>query len=212
MLLTLIRHGQSEGNLHRVIRGWGGGALTPLGRQEAALTAHRLAAEGPFHALYSSPLGRALETATILGTRLGLRPLVHDDLRELNVGGLDGLGREGAEARFPGLIERWRQDDPTLVLPEGEAIGDFHQRAWRAFQRVCGAHPHGHILVVSHVCLLSAYLTQLFEDRPSIRLAWEMWNCAVTQLEFVDEQVRLYCFNDHTHTEHLYAAKGMPKG
>lgn len=208
MLLTLIRHGQSEGNLHRVIRGWGGGSLTPQGRREAALTAQRLAVRGPFYALYSSPLERALETATILGTRLGLRPLVHDDLRELNVGSLDGLGREGAEASFPGLIDRWRRDDPSLVFPQGEAIADFYQRAWRALQRVSETHPHGHVLVVSHVCLMSAYLTQLFEERPSIRLAWELWNCSLTQLEFGGGGVLLRCFNDHAHLDHLYPQKG----
>ncbi|MDP2662911.1 MAG: histidine phosphatase family protein [Dehalococcoidia bacterium] len=204
MLLTLVRHGQSEGNLHRVIRGWGGGSLTPLGRQEASLVGLRLASWGHFDALYSSPLVRAHETATIVGARLGLRPLLHDGLKELNVGALDGLGREQAEASFPGLIDRWRRDDPTLVLPEGEAVLDFFERAKGAFRSVCAPHPHGHILVVSHVCLLSAYLTQVLDRSPSIRLAWEMWNCSVTQLEFTGGGVRLRRFNDHSHLDHLF--------
>lgn len=204
MILTLVRHGQSEGNARRVIRGWGGGPLTTLGRKEAVLTAHRLAPWGPFEALYSSPLVRAHETATIIGNRLGLRPLLHDDLRELNVGQLDGLGREQAEEAFPGLIEQWRRDDPTLVMPHGEVITDFHRRALDAFRRVCAPHPRGHIMVVSHVCLISAYLTQLFEDRPSIRMAWEMWNCSITRLEFVGGEIRLQCFNRHAHLDHLF--------
>lgn len=208
MLVTIVRHGQSEGNLRRVIRGWGGGPLTTLGRQQAALTGQRLARWGHFHALYSSPLGRAHETACIIGSRLGLRPLLHDDLRELDVGLLDGLGREEAEASFPGLIERWRRDDPELVLPQGEAIVDFHQRARGAFQQLCAPHPQGHILVVSHVCLISAYLTQLFERRPSIRLAWEFWNCSITQLELSSDGVRLRCFNSHAHLDHLFPATG----
>lgn len=203
MLLTLVRHGQSEGNFRRVIRGWGGGALTPLGRREADLSGLRLAFMGPFDALYSSPLVRAHETAAIIGTRIGLRPLLNDDLRELNVGALDGLDREQAQASFPGLIERWRHDDPELVLPDGEAISQFHSRARQAFRSVCAPHAHGNILVVSHVCLLSAYLTQLFEPRASIRMAWEMWNCSITQLEFTNGRVLLHRFNDHSHVEHL---------
>lgn len=182
--------------------------MTPLGRREAALTAQRLADWGPFHALHSSPLGRAHETACIIGSRLGLRPLLHDDLRELNVGELDGLGSEEAEACCPGVIGRWRSNDPALIMPRGEAISEFHLRARRAFDRLFAVHPHGHVMVVSHVCLISAYLTQLFEARPSIRLAWEMWNCAITQLELVDGAVRLRRFNDHAHVQHLYPAKG----
>lgn len=204
MLLTLVRHGQSEGNLRRVIRGWGGGSLTPLGRQEASLSGLRLASMGPFDVMYSSPLVRAHETATIIGTRIGLKPLLHDDLRELNVGALDGLDRFQAEAAFPGLIDRWRRDEPLLELPEGEIIGEFHGRARRAFELVCAPHDGGRVLVISHVCILSAYLTQLFEQKPSIRMAWEMWNCSITQLEFRDGAVLLRRFNDHSHLDHLY--------
>lgn len=181
--------------------------MTPQGRQEATLTGQRLAALGPFRALYSSPLGRAHETASIVGTRLGLRPLLHNDLRELDVGLLDGLCRDEAEALFPGLVDRWRRDDITLVLPQGEAITDFHRRAWQALQRVSAPHPYGSILVVSHVCLLSAYLTQVLGERPSIRLAWEMWNCSITQLEFADGKVQLHRFNDHAHLDYLYPQK-----
>jgi probable phosphoglycerate mutase len=149
-----------------------------------------------------------METATIIGGRIGLQPLAVSGLRELNVGVVDGLNREEAEAIFPGLIDRWRSGDPTLVFPQGEAVADFYQRARKVFADLVAEHPQGHVLVVSHVCLMSAFLTQLLEGRPSIRLAWELWNCSITQLEFSEGLVAIRCFNYHGHLDHLYASQG----
>lgn len=209
MFLTLVRHGQSEGNLRRVITGWGSGPLTPLGREEAALTAQRLVGWGAFDVLYSSPLERTRETATIIGDKLGLRPLFNDDLRELNVGLVEGRRGAELEGPFPGLLERFRRLDPTLFFPQGESIGGFLQRAKSVFQQISALHPQGHVLAVSHVNLLSAYLTQLFEERASMHLVRDLWNCSLTKLELVDGRVMVHCFNDHSHLDCLWP-EGKP--
>jgi probable phosphoglycerate mutase len=63
--VLLVRHGESDHTLR------GPEGLTPLGRQQAAAVAERLAAEGPA-AVYSSTEVRAIETAAVIAERLGV--------------------------------------------------------------------------------------------------------------------------------------------
>ncbi len=75
MKLYIIRHADPDYAHH---------TITPAGHEEARVLAERLAAEG-ITRLYSSPLGRARDTARYAAERLGLTPQVEDWLRELDV-------------------------------------------------------------------------------------------------------------------------------
>ena len=68
MDLIIVRHGQSTGNI--TTDDVPDGELTPLGRQQAAETAARLAGEGITHVL-ASPLVRALATGTAIADAAG---------------------------------------------------------------------------------------------------------------------------------------------
>jgi 2,3-bisphosphoglycerate-dependent phosphoglycerate mutase len=73
-VVYLVRHGETPGNRIRRFRPYD----TPLsdrGKQQARLVAERLAADGPFAALFASDLARTMETAGEISRRLGL-PIV----------------------------------------------------------------------------------------------------------------------------------------
>ncbi|MEN3262772.1 histidine phosphatase family protein [Sodalis endosymbiont of Spalangia cameroni] len=75
--------------------------LTPVGQRQARLLADHFPAGLTGARLYSSPMRRALQTASVLGTRLGL-PLIQDDrLEEMRVS--------------PPL-------NPSLTLPDWDAL------------------------------------------------------------------------------------------
>lgn len=80
--MYLLRHGQSEFNVHftrtRVDPGIEDPALTTLGRDQARSAAAALADNG-ISRIVASPYRRTLETAAILGERLGL-PIEIDSL------------------------------------------------------------------------------------------------------------------------------------
>src|SRR5581483_3625499 len=88
------RHGQNTANLsHTLSYRVFDGDLTGQGRQQAEMLADQLSADrgDPVGYLACSPLRRARQTAEIIGARLRLPVTVcGDDLRELNVGDLDG--------------------------------------------------------------------------------------------------------------------------
>ena len=83
--MILLRHGQSEFNLHftatRKDPGIADAKLTPLGHQQAEAAAEQLAGEG-ITRIFASPYTRALQTAVPIALRLGLPVLVNPAVRE----------------------------------------------------------------------------------------------------------------------------------
>lgn len=89
MEILLIRHGQSE-------RPGGGQMDIPLsetGQAEARATG-RMLKEAGITRIYSSPLSRALKTASIIGSEIGREPVPDPHLMERSHGNFDGMTRE----------------------------------------------------------------------------------------------------------------------
>ncbi len=74
-----------QGLLHGILDA----PLSVRGGQEANLAASALANQH-FDAFYTSPLGRARETAAIIGQSIGMDPVPLDGLREMNFGRMEG--------------------------------------------------------------------------------------------------------------------------
>ena len=150
--LCLVRHGETDWNLNRRYQGWEDIPLNETGLEQAELVAQAIAREPRWHALVSSPLSRALQTARAISERAGIAEISEDaDLRERAYGEAEGLTAAEREAKWPGLLE-WpgleRQDVMTA-------------RAMRALDRVVQRHPGGRVLVVAHGGLINAVLHQV---------------------------------------------------
>ncbi len=104
MLLLLVRHGQSLGNIEGRIQG-DDDPLSDFGRLQASTVAATLAARGDITHLYASPLDRAIETATIIGRAVDLTPVPIAGLAEINAGRAAGL-----------LWTEWRDQNPEQAL------------------------------------------------------------------------------------------------
>lgn len=127
--LTLVRHGETDWNLRRLIQGSTDIPLNDTGRDQArdaaALLRGRLAArpgeEAPI-VVASSDLSRARETASIIAAELGVDgPRTYRQLRERNYGDAEGVG-------IGEFRERWGDWDHAVV-PNAEAWADVRVRA-----------------------------------------------------------------------------------
>jgi len=103
MLLLLVRHGQSLGNIEARIQG-SDDPLTDFGRLQARTVAARLAQRNDITHLYASPLVRAMETASIIGAVVGRTPVPIAGLAEIDAGRAAGL-----------LWSDWRTANPELA-------------------------------------------------------------------------------------------------
>jgi probable phosphoglycerate mutase len=93
MKLICIRHGETQWNVEGREMGQLDSPLTPLGLRQAEAIADRLG-KLEFDALYSSDLGRAVQTAEAIASRCGRDIRLDAGLRERNMGIFQGLTLE----------------------------------------------------------------------------------------------------------------------
>ena len=168
--------------------------LSEEGRRQAGLAGLALSRE-PFEGLYSSPLSRAFQTASIIrdSTRFPGEVLPVDGLSERSGGILEGHTWAEQERRNPALAEKFlaipEEERWTLVGAETdeEVIARFGQAiAW-----ISARHPEGsRIVIVSHGGVMRAFLRDLFGSGvlPGARRAA---NASITRLLWGDEEARL---------------------
>ena len=86
----VLRHGQTDWNLEMRLQGSTDIALNDTGREQARHAAGILVDHG-ITKIVVSPLSRAMETARIVGDRLGLEPVIDNRLIERNFGLFEGM-------------------------------------------------------------------------------------------------------------------------
>lgn len=153
--LTLVRHGQTDWNLARRIQGSTDIPLNETGRADARQAAEKLAGT-THHAVYSSPLLRARETAEIIADRLGLELAdVVPDIREREFGDGEGL-----------LVEDYIRTygDWHAEVPGAESLQEVGQRAIAALHAIArqarrrSAPQAESVLVVAHGGVIRAVI------------------------------------------------------
>ncbi|GAB6036350.1 histidine phosphatase family protein [Fundidesulfovibrio butyratiphilus] len=157
--LALIRHGQTEWNVIRRIQGQHDSPLTAEGRAKLTRWAKNLSSHA-FEAVYSSPLGRARDTAASLAMLLGLPPVRTDDrLSEQAFG--TWTGRLVSELDAEGVMAEQTALGWAFCPPEGESRQEVFQRAFPALLDIAAAHKGGQVLVVTHQVVLRSVLYAL---------------------------------------------------
>lgn len=151
----LIRHAHVDEVGNSLAGRRDGVHLSELGKQEARILAERLA-DVPIHGIYSSPLERALETATPLAQRLSLRIEPAEELIEFDFGDWTGL-------TFQDLDDdpRWRQFNTFRSgtrVPGGETMLEVQARAITFLQHMYKTCPDQTLLLVSHCDVIRAIL------------------------------------------------------
>lgn len=189
MLLYLVRHGETDWNLARRIQGSTDIPLNATGREQAATTG-QLLARRKWDAVYSSPLSRAYETASIIADELGLpAPVPVDALVERAYGEAEGLADPELATRFPG-------DTP---VPGRESRGAVVARVLPALMELAEAHPDEAIVVVSHGGVIRSVLNAVDPEskHPAIT------NGSIHSFRHEDGTLSLIAFDDPIELESL---------
>ena len=177
--LYLLRHGQTEFNVKRLVQGRCDSPLTDLGRQQAGMAAAWLKAHNVVpDKVVSSPLGRAMDTASLVATEL--------------------LGRDAAVEPCEGIIERSygtfeegpHDALPTDVWDPGEDLVPFGGEGSRALQErmvgtltnLMGAEGIETLLAVSHGSASRQFIKAAAPG--GFELPTKLPNCAIMIFDF----------------------------
>ena len=147
--IYLVRHGQNEDNLEGILNGHRDRPLTDLGRRQAKEVAQKLK-DIDIRVIYSSPLIRAHETATIINEQFGLTVNIEPDLIERKFGLLTGRPVASILDLPDEQVLRTEGVNYFLQAEGAEDFPSLYDRAVRLLTRVQRAHPSEHVLLVAH--------------------------------------------------------------
>lgn len=160
-MLYFVRHGENAANVERVMAyKVVDHPLTELGRRQAEAVG-RWFLDRRLAAVYTSPLRRARETAEAIAGATGAPLVERDELRELNVGELDGGGDADSWALHDAVVARWRTGDFDARFPGGESYREVYDRVAGIVHEVVALHPAEDVALVGHGGILTSVLPRL---------------------------------------------------
>ncbi|WP_327094724.1 histidine phosphatase family protein [Nocardia vinacea] len=151
--LILVRHGETEGNVAKILdTRIPGLPLTERGAAQAKTFGSSLLRSPK--ALFCSAALRARQTAGYIEAATGVPVEVLDDIYEVQVGEMEGLNTEEAHSSFQRIYRAWHEGDLAERVPGGESGYDVLARFLPVIEdlrtKYLADGSDGDILVVSH--------------------------------------------------------------
>jgi 2,3-bisphosphoglycerate-dependent phosphoglycerate mutase len=147
MDLLIIRHGQSEADILKVIEGRADFSLTELGHKQAEAMAKWVKEHFSIDKIISSPLKRAKQTSEHLSKITGIGIQFEDDLMEWKNGLIAGLTQKEADERYPEPKIKY----PHTRIYEQESQIDFRMRAETILSKIITENNDDEVIaIISH--------------------------------------------------------------
>jgi broad specificity phosphatase PhoE len=200
MRLVLVRHGETVWNAdHRIQGGSSDTELSEMGLGQVKSLGDRFQCETDVVAVYSSPLKRALTVASQIAGYHGLQPMVVVDLREMEVGELEGKSLSTLSTSFDHYLIEWRQGNGLAKLPGGESLSDVAARTWAVVEDIRAKHKEGTVILVSHYFVILSIICQVLGMPLANMRRLKVDPAGVSVIDFQDGRNRLVALNDTCH-------------
>ena len=163
--LWLIRHPEPEAAAD-ICYGSLDLKLSDSGVGQAHAIAAALSAQ-LFAAIYTSPLQRCRDTATILTAGRTCKLEEIDSLRELDHGEWEGMTYDAILACHPKLYDRWMHQPLQVQFPGGGCFMDMRDRVLAVAADLCQRHRNDDIALVTHAGPIRVLLADALGIPPS---------------------------------------------
>jgi broad specificity phosphatase PhoE len=170
-----VRHAEVEERYQNVFGGRIDMELSPRGLLQAAALARFLHGK-PIDALYASPMRRVQMTlASFLGNG-GPKPVVLDELREVDFGDWTGLHCTEVQTRFGISPLAWLEQLDRAGIPNAECGRALRSRIEPSLRRLLGDHPGQQVAVFCHGGVIRMLL--------AILLDWPLPQLAAVEIDY----------------------------
>ena len=196
--LIIVRHGETEWNIKSIRQGNLDSRLTEKGMAQAKALAQRLARES-FTALYSSDLGRAVQTAEEVASVTGHEIITDTRLRERHLGILQGLSGEEIKQKHPEEYKLHRSLGPDYVIPGGESVRQQVARNIAYLNEIGSKHLGETIVVVTHGGVISGLFRHTFSIPFNAPRRFEFTNAGLNIFAYEEGNWFLLTWGDVSH-------------
>jgi 2,3-bisphosphoglycerate-dependent phosphoglycerate mutase len=203
-VLYAVRHGETEWNSVEKQQGHLNSPLTENGIRQAQLLADGLAKRN-IDVLFSSDLGRALQTAEIIAKRLSLDIYTDARLRERHLGIMQSLTRKEFEERYPAEALKFNSNDPDYVLPGGESSRQLFNRCIACAEEIAGNNAGKGILIVGHGGVLKSFFHKATNTPLAEPRRYSLFNASINSFSISNGQWRLDTWGEIAHLQDMKA-------
>jgi probable phosphoglycerate mutase len=196
--LIIVRHGQTEWNIKGIRQGHLDSPLTGRGLAQAKALGQRLARE-KFSVLYSSDLGRAIETAREIVSVTGHQIVTDARLRERHLGIFQGLNADEINERYPEERRLLRTSGPGYVIPGGESMIQQVERNVAFLDSLAVRHAGETIVVVTHGGVVSGFFRHTLAIPLDAPRRFEFVNAGLNVFAHEDGNWLLLTWGDVSH-------------
>jgi len=176
----LVRHGQTAWNKEEIFRGRTDVPLDETGLKQAELAGQYFKGI-EIHAIYSSPLSRAWQTAQKIAQIQTVKVEPLEGILDMSFGDWEGHAHQEIRKMDNETYRQWVESPHLVKLPGGESLDDVRGRAMAALEEVLRKHSEKTIVLVSHrvvckvmICAIlgldNSHFWQIAQDTTAINL------------------------------------------
>lgn len=196
--LILVRHGSTEWNEKERFRGHVDIELSAQGKKQASLTAKKLSTF-TVKKIFSSPLKRALETATIIAEPHCISVEILDGINDINFGVLQGLTIEESKSKYGDIYRKWKEQPQIVEFPQGESLVEVYQRSTACVNSIVSCLSDGTYVFVSHKVIIKLLILHFLKMDISQFWSIEQDVCAINIFNKQDDYFYATTINDTCH-------------
>ena len=171
--------------------------MSERGSRQVAALGKRIVTFKP-DAIYSSPLQRALTTASAISASTALEITVLDELREMNYGVWEGRSFLDVRKTDEAGYQKWISND-DFACPDGESHSGVRERMSRAFEQIRAKSKRP--VIVTHGTAIRIGATALLNVSLSVARQLAQDNAAINVFIWRGDRFVLKVWNDATHCE-----------
>lgn len=200
MKLYITRHGETEWNTEKRMQGFKNSNLTEKGVSNAKKLGSALK-DINFSKIYSSPLGRTIDTSKhILGDR-DIEIITVDYLKEMNLGTWGGMLSDDIIAKYPKEYDNFWNNPQEYTPIDGENFYEVMERVSKGLEEIIN-NEDGDILIVTHTVVIKCLLAKL-KNLP-IKNLWDppyIYDTCLTILEVENGEIKFLKEADICHLD-----------
>jgi broad specificity phosphatase PhoE len=204
--IYLVRHGQTAWNKEEIFRGRSDVPLDETGIQEAERVGEYLRGTD-IHAIYSSPLSRARETARRIAQASYLKVQPLPGIIDMSFGKWEGRPLLEIQKNDKDLYQQWRERPHQVKFPGGESLEEVRVRAMAALGELVYA-PHGkNLVLVSHRVVNKVIICGILGIDNSHFWQIGQSTAAINLIEYQEGRYTLSLLNETCHLKVLQGGK-----
>ena len=192
--LLLIRHAEVEARYQGVFGGRIDMELSPRGHEQAAALAKYLHSR-PLSAIYASPMKRVQQTLAPLLVNGTPKPIILQDLREVDFGDWTGLPWEEVHAKFGISAFAWLEQLECDGIANAESAETLQERVEPCLRQILADHSGQQVAVVCHGGIIRMLLGILLRWPLARMVAFEIEYASLTQVVVHPHKAELQLLN-----------------